>query len=127
MHLKHIPKVHSKHNIPLLRSQSQERLVAQDTSISDQDMNTTKLLQSDLHDLVTILGRADGCSSFASSCNDLVDNSSGTLLADIVDDDVGAEFAVHESVGTSEAGSSTGDDDGLTVETDGWVGLGVGR
>lgn len=51
--------------------------------------------------------------------DDFIDNSISSLLANIVDNDIRAKFAVHESVRASQSGTSTGDDGGLPVEADG--------
>ena len=65
-----------------------------------------------------------------SSCltlRDLLYDSIGTLLADIVHNDVGAQLGVHERVGATQAGTGTSDDDRLVVESDGRRRLRVGR
>lgn len=56
----------SKDNIPLLFSQGLEGLVAQDAGVGNENMDASKLLQSDLHDLLGVFSRANSSSSFAS-------------------------------------------------------------
>jgi hypothetical protein len=58
---------------------------------------------------------------------DLLYHALGVLLADIVDDDVGTETTEHESISSTETGTSTGDDDGLALVVNGRIGLRVAR
>lgn len=48
--------------------------------------------------------------------DDLVNNSIGAFLIDIIDDDVGSKFCIHVSVGTSNSSASASDDHGLPIE-----------
>lgn len=51
-----IPEVNSNDSIPILLGHSRKGLVLQDTSIGDQDMNTTEGIQCSLDESVTIFG-----------------------------------------------------------------------
>lgn len=121
------PQVDSKNSIPLSLGHGLEGLVAEDTCIGNQDVDTAELLKSNGDNLLAVLSRADGGSGLSSSLGDLVNDGVGALFADIVNDDVGAELGVHEGVCPSETSTGTGDQDGLSVEADLGTGLGVGR
>lgn len=49
---------------------------------------------------------------------DLVNHLVGGLLAEIVDDDVGAKLGVHDGIRAAESSTRTSDDDGLAIEAD---------
>ena len=55
----HVPKMDSHDGIPLGFNHSSEALIPQDTSIGNEDMNPTELLEGDLDDGFTILSRVD--------------------------------------------------------------------
>lgn len=58
--------MYSQNEIPFLFRHGLERFIAQDTGIGDQNVYTAELLQSDLDDSITILGRANSGGSFSS-------------------------------------------------------------
>lgn len=58
-----------KNEIPLLLGQSQEGLVAQDTSIGDEDVDATEFLDSNLDNLFALFSGADSSSGLASGYN----------------------------------------------------------
>ncbi|KAI3479441.1 hypothetical protein L1887_58459 [Cichorium endivia] len=119
-------EVRVEHGVPLLVRHGGERLVAQDTGIVDDDVDRAKGVDGRLDDLLAVLDRADGGSGLAARLLDLVDDSGGVLLEEVVDHHVGAELAEHVGVGTAETGTGAGDEHGLAVETDGAFALVVG-
>lgn len=88
-------------------------------------METSEGVDGNIDDLLSLLGGADGSSSLTTSLGDLSDDGLGSVLGHVVDDDVGTELGIHERVGASKTSTSSGDDNGLVVESNG-VGLGVG-
>ena len=119
-------KVNGDDSIPLSLGHGLEGLVTEDASVGDQDMHAAELLKGNSNDLLAVLSRAHGGGSLATCLGDLVDDTGSTLFRYIVDDDVGTEFGVHESVRSAEASTSTGDDNSLAIEADFGGGLRVG-
>jgi hypothetical protein len=62
-----IPEMNGNNSVPLLLGHSRERLVPQDASVSDQDVDTTEGIQRCLDEGVTILSRAYRGCGFATS------------------------------------------------------------
>lgn len=58
---------------------------------------------------------------------DLLDHAFRICLADIVDDDVRAEFSKHQRVSATKTSTSSSDENRLSVELNGWIALRVGR
>jgi len=118
-----IPQMNSDDIIPLLLVHGDERLVTQDASIRNKNVNATKGIKSSLDDSIAILSRGNCGDGLTTSLCDFFDDSVGTLGANIVHDNVGTELGVHESIGTAEAPTCACDDDSLAVEADGGIGL----
>lgn len=113
-------------------------------------MNGTEFLHGNLDDGITILCRersGDGvCSNYSviweqiirlsskgrlktmqRTLFDLLDHAFRICLADIVDDDVRAEFSKHQRVSATKTSTSSSDENRLSVELNGWIALRVGR
>lgn len=125
-HLVGTLQVNGNDSIPLGGSHSLERLVPQDTGIRNQHMNGSKRIHGSLDDRLPVFCREGSSNSLTTGRLDFLDDLVGAGGGDIVDDDVGAEFAVHVGVGSTETGAGAGDDDGLTLEVYFRIGLGVG-
>ena len=67
----------SHDSIPLGFSHSSEALVSQDTSIGNEDMNPTELLEGDLDDSFTILSRVDSSRGLSTSYIGTISSNSG--------------------------------------------------
>ena len=119
-----------------------ERLVPQDTSVGNKDVYRAKSINGGLDDGITIFGGTSCSDSFSASCTldtgrcttrvkltslDLIDDLGCILLAYIVDDNVGAKLSEHEGVASAKTGTSSSDDDSLSLELDLLGTLRVGR
>jgi hypothetical protein len=62
-----IPEMNSNDSVPLLLGHSRKRLIPQDTSVSNQDVDTTESVQRSLDEGFTILGRTHGSGCFTAS------------------------------------------------------------
>ena len=62
-------KVDGNDGVPFSLSHRGERLVAQDTSVGNKDMNAAERVERSLHDALAVFGRADSSNSLAASCN----------------------------------------------------------
>jgi len=56
-------------NVPLLFGHRHERLVSQNASVGDEDMNTPEFVQGSLYDRLTVLSRTYSSDGLATSCN----------------------------------------------------------
>jgi hypothetical protein len=55
----------------------------------------------------------------------LSDNSIGTLLANVIYQDIGTKFPIHMSVCTPESSTCASDDHSLAIKTNRWRRLGI--
>jgi len=62
------PEMYSDNRVPFLLRHGKERLVSQDASVGNQDMDTPKLLQCNFDNRFAVLSRADCGSSLSSGC-----------------------------------------------------------
>lgn len=53
---------------------------------------------------------------------DLINNCSSSVLRHVVNDNLGTEASIHQSVCSAESGTCTGDNDDLVIESD-WLRL----
>ncbi len=100
------------HKIPFLLSHGLERVITEDTSIGNENVNDAELLYGNLNNLLSLLHGTNSRNSLASSCilfisfqslegrviqtlDDFIDNSVSSFFADIIDNDIRAKFAVH--------------------------------
>lgn len=117
-HLVSTLQVNGNDSIPLGSSHSLERFVPQDTGIRDQHMNRSERIHGSLDDCLPVFCREGRSNSLTTGGLDFLNDLVGAGGGDIVNDDVGAEFTVHERIRSTETCSGAGDDDGLSFEVD---------
>lgn len=103
-HLVGAAQVDIEDRVPQVVVHVGESLVTQDTSVVDQDINTTKGIDGGLDDILAILARCLVSNSLAAHLLDLLDNGLG--VDEIVHNDGSAIFGKEQTVGTAKTMST---------------------
>jgi hypothetical protein len=107
--------------IPHLVVHVGEGLVAEDTSVVDEDIDAAIGVNGVLHNSITILARSLGWDGLAASLPDL--SNDVVWVDEVVDDELSATLGERKSVRTTDTSTGTGDEDDLVLEVDilgGW-------
>lgn len=98
------------------RGQRWERVDSTRTKLT---VNTSKHVDGNLDNLLSLLRRANRGNSPRSQRLDLLHDLLGRLATKVINDDISSQLGVHERVSTAKSSSCAGNDDGLVVEADG--------